>query len=221
MDDSLEGLLPSPPAGYRWHDTLAFGFAIAVPRRFHLLTNTFDPIARDLRHIVDDEDEPRGPDGEALWADGIWDPEVIDELPDRRVQPTRIFEFDVVGPRPEPMPPDMQREMWFQSRQMLPSILESGGLPGYRLLDISMLRLGELDALGFEYRLGRAVPRGERRRPRPARLGPDEPARVPRLPPLRRGRMDGAQARARRDPRDVPAHQWGRWRRPGPVTQSA
>ena len=152
MDDSLDGLLPSPPAGYRWHDTLAFWFAIAVPRRFHVLTNTFDPIARDLRHIVDDEDEPRGPDGEALWADGIWDPEVIDELPDRRVQPTRIFEFDVVGPRPEPMPPDMQREMWFQSRQMFPSILESGGLPGYRLLDISMLRLGELDALGFEHR---------------------------------------------------------------------
>ena len=151
MDDSLEGLLPSPPAGYRWHDTLAFGFAIAVPRRFHLLTNTFDPIARDLRHIVDDEDEPRGADGEALWADGVWDPEVIDELSDRRVQPTRIFEFDVVGPRPEPMPPDMQREMWFQSRQMFPSIMESGELPGYRLLDISMLRLGELDALGFEY----------------------------------------------------------------------
>ena len=35
----------APPAGFRWHETARFGFAIAVPRRFHLIANTIDPVA--------------------------------------------------------------------------------------------------------------------------------------------------------------------------------
>ena len=49
MDQHANDALPEPPVAYRWHDTNRFGFAIAVPRRFHLISNTVDPVARCWR----------------------------------------------------------------------------------------------------------------------------------------------------------------------------
>jgi hypothetical protein len=139
------------PAGFCPHETDRFGFAIAVPSRFHYLSNTVDPVAFDLRGCGE-EGAARGPDDVERWPRGLWDPEVLGELEDGRVQPLRILEFDAIGPRAEPMPADRAGEMWFQARHMLPEALGSRGLPGYRLLDVADTTLGSLDALAFEYR---------------------------------------------------------------------
>jgi hypothetical protein len=153
-----------PPAGFRRHDTARFGFSVAVPSRFHYLANTVDPVAFDLRGCGEERDaheadgerhepgcETHEADGEERWPKGVWDPEVIGELEDGRVQPLRILEFDAIGPRAEAVPPDLAGAMWFQARQMLPEVLASGGLPGYCLLDVADTTLGSLDALAFEY----------------------------------------------------------------------
>ena len=150
MDQHANDALPEPPVDYRWHDTNRFGFAIAVPRRFHLISNTVDPVARCWRGC-DDESAKCGSDAERRWPEGLWDPEVIGELASGRVQPFRLFEFDAIGGRSEPLPDDRRGELWFEARQMFPMTLESAELPGYRLLDIHDRTLGQLDALAFEY----------------------------------------------------------------------
>ena len=172
MEHDALSSLPEPPEGFRWHDTARFGFAVAVPRRFHLLANTVDPVARMWRHSDDppddaanSESEPGGDRSESepggggpseatrgRWPDGLWDPEVIGELPGGRVQPFRLFEFDAIGGRDYRLPPDAASRLWFEARQMFTATLEAAELPGYRLLDIHDMQLGRLDALGFEYR---------------------------------------------------------------------
>ena len=151
MDQHDSRVPQEPPAGFRWHETARFGFAIAVPQRFHLISNTLDPVARCWRGD-EDSDERKADPAERPWPEGLWDPEVIGELADGRVQPFRLFEFDAIGGRTEPLPTDGAREMWLESRQVLPMMLESAGLPGYRLLDILDTTVGQLDALAFEYR---------------------------------------------------------------------
>jgi len=153
MHQHAHDALPEPPAEYRWHDTNRFGFAIAVPRRFHLISNTVDPVARCWRSGDDESCERESnPDADARWPQGLWDPEVIGELADGRVQPFHLFEFDAIGGRAEPLPADKASELWFGARQMFPMTLESAKLPGYQLLDIHDTVLGSLDALAFEYR---------------------------------------------------------------------
>lgn len=152
MDEEAKDLLPEPPAGFRWHDTTRFGFAIAVPQRFHLISNTVDPVARCWRSCDDESGERESnPNADARWPQGLWDPEVIGELADGRVQPFRLFEFDAIGGRSEPLPDDRSGPMWFEARQMFPMTLESAELPGYQLRDIHDTTLGKLDALAFEY----------------------------------------------------------------------
>ncbi len=176
------GLLPEPPAGFRWHETAPFGFAVAVPQRFMFLANTVDPVARMWRGCDDPPDDAAGSEGEPgdggrsrgepsggeqsggergggrrertdeRWAAGLCDPEVIGELPGGRVQPFRLFEFDAIGGRDHRLPADAASTMWFQARRMFTATLEAAELPGYRLLDIHEMPLGQLDALGFEYR---------------------------------------------------------------------
>jgi hypothetical protein len=47
--------LPSDPEGYRWCVQARHGFAIALPRRFHVLANTVDPVARMMRGEAGDD----------------------------------------------------------------------------------------------------------------------------------------------------------------------
>ena len=152
MDEHANDALPEPPVDCRWHDSNRFGFAIAVPRRFHLISNTVDPVARCWRSCDDESGERESnPDAAARWPQGLWDPEVIGELAGGRVQPFRLFEFDVISGRTEPIQTERAGEMWFEARQMFPMMLGSAELPGYRLLDIHDTTLGQLDALAFEY----------------------------------------------------------------------
>lgn len=143
--------LPGAPEGYRWCVQARHGFAIALPRPFHLLANTVDPVARMMRGVTE-PDFGGAEIGDATFPHGFWDAGVVGELEDGRVQPFRLFEFDMVGGRDEPQPEEQRDEMWFESRHMLPLALESAELPGCRLLDVTDLRLGPLDALAFVYR---------------------------------------------------------------------
>lgn len=150
MSGDADRALREPPAGFRWHDTAMHGFAIAVPRRFHLIANTVDPVARTWRGC-DDEARQRG-EGGGPWPEGLWDPEVVGELDDGRAQPFRLFEFDAINGRKQPLTEDRAALMWFEVRQIIPATLESTGLPGYMLLDVRDTRVGRHDALAFEYR---------------------------------------------------------------------
>lgn len=150
--DEGESVLPTAPEGFRWWAQERHGFAIALPRHFHVLGDTADPVAQIMRG---DDGAAFGGDhevGDAPFPHGFWDAHVMGELEDRRLQPFRLFEFDMVGGRDELQPEDERREMWFQSRHMMPAALESAELPGYRLLDVTDVKLGRLDALAFSYR---------------------------------------------------------------------
>jgi len=151
MDEVPDNVLPEAPQGFHWRVEPRFGFAVAVPRQFHLLANTVDPIARMMRGVGEAssaEETARRHD----WPEGYWDADVIGELADGRVQPFRLLEFDVVGGRERPQTDDEAGDMWFQARQLFPETLESVGLPGFALLNVLDSSLGPLDALTFEYR---------------------------------------------------------------------
>jgi hypothetical protein len=153
MEVDWDGALAEPPAGFRWHDTAAFGFAVAVPRRFQRLANTVDPVAQEVRSTtLAPQAGRRQCEEPQAWPDGLWDPEVLGDVPGGPVQPFRILEFDAIGLQAEPLSRRVESDMWFQARQVFPKTLESEGLPGYALLDINDQTLGDLDALGFEYR---------------------------------------------------------------------
>jgi hypothetical protein len=153
MGEDWGGSLPELPAGFRWHDTAVFGFVVAVPQRFQLVANTVDPVAQVVRRTTLTPGEGRAQcEGLRPWPDGLWDPEVVGYLPDGRAQPFRLLEFDAIGLGAGPLSPDTASDMWFQARQVFPSTLESARLPEYELLDIHDRTLGDLDALGFEYR---------------------------------------------------------------------
>jgi hypothetical protein len=153
MDETSdwEPCLPEPPDGFRWQAQPKHGFAIALPRSFHLLANTADLVARTWRHI-EGRDEPDYPFGEGPWPTGFFDLLAVGVLEGDRPQPFRLLEFDVIGGRREPLSDEERGQMWLGFRRVLPSLLEDARLSGYRLLDVREGRLGALDALAFDYR---------------------------------------------------------------------
>ncbi len=136
------------PAGWRRHEEPEYGYAIQVPRRFIVLSNTVDPVAVSMRSSEDDDKAVR--DAER-WPRGFCDPAILTQFGDGRLQPGRFLEFDVMH-RTEPMPEEQAGMMWFGIREQMPMALEQNDLPGYRLLDVGTCRLGRLDALAFTYR---------------------------------------------------------------------
>ena len=161
MDDSLEGLLPSPPPAIARRDGWAMGSpspcrgaSICWPAPLDPIARTCatswttrrSRVARTARRYRQKPSSPRE-EGHRRAAR-------------RRVQPARL-RVRHHQPPCRPDAPDMQREMWFQSRQMFPSILESGGLPGYRLLGVGHPEAGRARRPGLRVLVGRAVPRGE------------------------------------------------------------
>jgi len=125
VDETPDGVLPDLPAGFKRHGEPRFGFSVALPQRFHLLANTIDPLARSLRQLHDlpKDEEARQ---QARWPEGFWDPQVIGELDDGRVQPLRVFEFDAIGGRSEPLTQEEADDMWMGIQQFMPSTLEGG-----------------------------------------------------------------------------------------------
>jgi len=134
-----------------------------MPRRFRTLSSAVDPLARSVRETglayppraalrEASSAAPRDAPGEGRWPDGFWDPAVVAELDDGRVQPFRLFEFDVLWDDTMPLSNTAAGELWSRMPSMVATTLETLRLPGYELLGRREMRLGRLDALGFSYR---------------------------------------------------------------------
>jgi hypothetical protein len=145
------GVTPvQPPEGYHVYADSRYGFSVAVPKRFEILEQTMDPLARTMRELHDLPEEEEA-ERQRDWPIGFWDPEVLGELEDGTGTPLRLFEFDAIRGRDEPLGDEQAETMRMDIRRFMPETLESGELPGYELLEIREVMLGEMPALAFEY----------------------------------------------------------------------
>lgn len=147
MRQKRECSLPHAPPGFSWRVEQRFGFAVALPRRFRLLVDSVDRLARDTRDVTTGDTA-----GVGRWPDGFWDPAVVTELDDGMVQPFRLFEFDVLWDDTMPLSNTAAGELWAKTPYVVTETLASLRLPGYELLGRREMRLGHLEALGFNYR---------------------------------------------------------------------
>jgi len=150
MDPVSDNARPELPPELRRHVEPRFGFSVAVPRRFFPLANTADPVARMMRGPGSGSPGAQI-QGQRRWPEGHWDRDVMVELDNRRIEPGRWFELDVVR-RDAPLHEAAARGMWLEARRLFPDTLETVGLPGFSMLDVLDTSLGALKALGFEYR---------------------------------------------------------------------
>jgi hypothetical protein len=128
-----------------------FGFSVAMPKRFEILPDTIDPLARTMRGVHDLSTEEEV-EQQAHWPIGFWDPDVLGEMEDGSLQPLRLFEFDAIRGRDEPLSDEQAERMWLDIKGFMPETLASGQLPGYEFLGASETMLGDMPALAFEYR---------------------------------------------------------------------
>jgi hypothetical protein len=147
-----QGTTPAqPPEDFHVYVDSRFGFSVAVPKRFEILATTMDPLARTMRELHDLSEEAEA-ERQREMPIGFWDPEVLGELEDGTGTPLRLFEFDAIRGRDDPLSDEAAERMWMDIQQFLPETLESGELPGYEFLEIRETMLGEMPALAFEYR---------------------------------------------------------------------
>ena len=139
----------SRPEGMRRHEEPTYGYAIDVPAVFVALMNTVDPVARMLRQLdeleLDEESKLTG-----SWPVGFADPEVIGDLGGDHTEPLRLLEFDVLE-RAEPMSEAELAQMRERMREAMPEAIASRQLSRFKFLVTHEVKLGDIDALGFEY----------------------------------------------------------------------
>ena len=82
---------------------------------------------------------------------GFFDPEVLGDLGDGDMQPLRLFEYEAIRGRDEPLSEEQSQQMWLDIQGFMPDTLASGQMPGYEFLGTRETTLGELPALAFEY----------------------------------------------------------------------
>jgi len=128
-----------------------FGFSVAMPKRFEILPDTIDPLARTMRSLHDLTTEEEV-EQQSQWPIGFWDPDVLGEMEDGSLQPLRLFEFEVIRGRDEPLSDEQAERMWMDIQGFMPETLASGELPGYEYLGATEVLLGDLPALAFDYR---------------------------------------------------------------------
>ncbi len=137
------------PRGLRRHEERAFGYAVVVPSEFVVLMNTVDPLARQLRGVHDMlPDEETALTGS--WPVGFADPQVVGDIGGGHTEPLRLLEFDVLQ-RLDPLSAGDLAALRQSVRGALPQEVASLGLPGFGFLGARELKLGPIDALGFEY----------------------------------------------------------------------
>ena len=139
-----------PPEDFQEYADARFGFKVYMPKRFEILPETVDPLARMIRGLNDLPEEevaklqPRLPIG-------FWDPDVVGELENGDRQPLRLFEYEALGGRDEPLSPEEVGLMRKEMREYLPETLASARMPGFEFLGTRETSLGPLPALMFEY----------------------------------------------------------------------
>lgn len=136
------------PQGVVELEDLSFGLQLAVPKRFVLLPTTFDPAARNLRHLggVSPEDELGMRN---RWPQGFYDPAVY-RIYRGAFFPMRTLEFQACLFRP-PRTQHEEAGLWRQARRGVPERLEELDLPGCRLLDVRDATVNGAEAVWFEY----------------------------------------------------------------------
>jgi hypothetical protein len=137
------------PRELRRHEERAFGYSVAVPSEFVVLMNTVDPLSRLLRGVHD-----KLPDEETAltgsWPVGFADPQVVGDIGSGHTEPLRLLEFDVLE-RSDSLSADDLAALRQSVAGALPREIDALGLPGFASLGMSELKLGPIDALGFEY----------------------------------------------------------------------
>jgi hypothetical protein len=140
-----------PPEDFQEYSDSRFGFRVMMPKRFEILPDTIDPFARMLRGLNDLSEEEAAKLQPRLPI-GFFDPEVLGELEDGGVQPLRLFEYEALRGREEPLSDEQAEEMRGEAREFMPQTLASAGMPGYEFLGTRETALGPLPARSFEYR---------------------------------------------------------------------
>jgi hypothetical protein len=124
---------------------------VSMPKRFVILRETIDPLARMIRGLngLSDEEAAKRQPGLPI---GFFDPEVLGEFEDGRRQPLRLFEYEVIRGREEPLSDEQTEQMWTDIQGFMPETLADARMSGYEYLGIRVTALGPLTALAFEYR---------------------------------------------------------------------
>ena len=139
------------PDNFQEYSDPRFGFSVWMPRRFEILKQTIDPLARTLRglnEMPEDEQEQMQP----RFPIGFWDPAVIGELAKGDIQPLRLIEYEAIRGREEPVDDEEIAKMRSDIQGFMPETLASARMPGYEFLGIGEAMLGALAAVTFEYR---------------------------------------------------------------------
>ena len=93
-----------PPEDFQEYADARFGFKVYMPKRFEILPETVDPLARMIRGLNDLPEEEAAKLQPRLPI-GFWDPDVVGELENGDRQPLRLFEYEALGGRDEPLSP--------------------------------------------------------------------------------------------------------------------
>ena len=140
-----------PPKDFQDYSDSRFGFRVWMPKRFEILPDTIDPLARMIRGLDDMPEEERAKLQPRLPI-GFLDPEVVGESGDGARQPLRVIEYEALRGREEPLGEERAEEMRAEIKVALPETLASAQMPGYEFLGTRETALGPLPALAFEYR---------------------------------------------------------------------
>ena len=140
-----------PPEDFQEYADSRFGFKVMMPKRFEILPDTIDPLARMIRGLNELSEEEAAKLQPRLPI-GFFDPDVLGELEDGSKQPLRFIEYEALSGREEPLSDEEIEQMRTEMRQHMPETLASAQMPGYEFLGVRETALGPLPALAFEYR---------------------------------------------------------------------
>lgn len=139
-----------PPDDFQEYADARFAFKVQMPKRFEILPQTVDPLARMLRGL-DEMSEAEAAELQPRLPVGFWDPEVTGELEDGATQPLRLIEYDALIGNEEPLSPEDVARLRAEMRSYMPETLAGAQMPGYEFLGTRETGLGPLPALAFEY----------------------------------------------------------------------
>jgi hypothetical protein len=141
---------PEQPEDFQEYADSRFGFRVQMPKRFEILPDTIDPLARMIRGLNDMPEEEAAKLQPRLPI-GFFDPEVLGELEDGTMQPLRLIEYESLRGREGQLSVEEIGQLWREMREYLPDTLASAQMPGYEFLGTRETSLGPLPALSFEY----------------------------------------------------------------------
>jgi hypothetical protein len=151
MSHDQDATSAQTPEDFQEYSDARFGFKVQMPTRFEIIPTTVDPLSRMIRGLDNLPEEEQRKVQQQLPV-GFWDPELIGELESGKYQPLRLIEYDALRDSTGTISEDRARGMREEVVDFMPKTLESARMPGYKYLGTSETKLGELQALAFDYR---------------------------------------------------------------------